>query len=629
MSLVKQALEALQRGDMSAAATHTQQALEKDIANPDAYMLFAHLLKKIGNPSSAVDKITTAIRLAPHKVPYYILHADILTDLGRNKDALDTLTKAYDIAPNDAHLLCKLSAVYFQLFMFDKAADAGEKAFTLIPNHPEAWLLAYHAYYRLGNTKAAEKILKAAAPYHGSLKLHFLQATLLPSLIENTAEGADTMARSTAALKNLAETAAQSTGIPEDIFSIPFYHSYYGLPVKPYMEQLSGTIRACVPAVNFTAPHAASPNTALKRIAFVSEYFYGHVVSKYLSPIIRALAEESPDLEFTVFSASEKSDHFSEMLRGDKIKFITLPKELPAAQRLIASHKPDILVHLDIGMSIYTYLLAHARLAPVQCVVAGHPITTGINTMDYLFSTKLAEEGNYAEDYTETAVLFEHIPIMFSPKPELPAQYKPRAELGLPADKTLYACPVYLHRIHPDMDEVFARILKADNNAEIILFGMFHASLWPEQICNRFTKNMPEALAKRIRIIPYAQGENFIHTIKAMDAILDPMHFSMGTTLCTLFAAGVPVATLPGAFMRGRFSSMLYQTAGIPDAPIARNVDEFVALALRLAQDGAYKSQIENTLLSKDSILFSNRHILDEWKQFFQTAWQKRIAAKS
>ncbi len=38
----------------------------------------------------------------------------------------------------------------------------------------------------------------------------------------------------------------------------------------------------------------------------------------------------------------------------------------------------DILFYPDLGMTPLTYFLAFARLAPVQCVSWGHPVTTGI-----------------------------------------------------------------------------------------------------------------------------------------------------------------------------------------------------------------------------------------------------------
>ena len=48
-------------------------------------------------------------------------------------------------------------------------------------------------------------------------------------------------------------------------------------------------------------------------------------------------------------------------------------------------------IYLDVGMDPMTYFLAFARLAPVQCVTWGHPVTTGVPNMDYFISSDLLE----------------------------------------------------------------------------------------------------------------------------------------------------------------------------------------------------------------------------------------------
>ena len=70
----------------------------------------------------------------------------------------------------------------------------------------------------------------------------------------------------------------------------------------------------------------------------------------------------------------------------------------------IAALELDILFYQDIGMEPFSYLLALARLAPVQCVSYGHPDTTGIPNMDYYVSNDLYEPPGAAEHYSERLV---------------------------------------------------------------------------------------------------------------------------------------------------------------------------------------------------------------------------------
>lgn len=60
----------------------------------------------------------------------------------------------------------------------------------------------------------------------------------------------------------------------------------------------------------------------------------------------------------------------------------------------ILNVKPDVIVYSSIGMSAYTPFLASMRLAPIQIVLPGHPASSHIANVDYLFMPKesLTEE---------------------------------------------------------------------------------------------------------------------------------------------------------------------------------------------------------------------------------------------
>ena len=73
----------------------------------------------------------------------------------------------------------------------------------------------------------------------------------------------------------------------------------------------------------------------------------------------------------------------------------------------IADLSLDVLFWQDIGMDPLSYLLAFARLSPVQLTSFGHPDTTGIPNMDYFLSSSFYEMPGAADDYSEQLVLLE------------------------------------------------------------------------------------------------------------------------------------------------------------------------------------------------------------------------------
>ena len=71
---------------------------------------------------------------------------------------------------------------------------------------------------------------------------------------------------------------------------------------------------------------------------------------------------------------------------------------------LIASDQQDVLYYPELGMDPTVYMLAQQRLAPLQSVGWGHPITTGITSIDLFFSGELLEPADAQQHYREQLI---------------------------------------------------------------------------------------------------------------------------------------------------------------------------------------------------------------------------------
>src|SRR5262249_3326391 len=141
---------------------------------------------------------------------------------------------------------------------------------------------------------------------------------------------------------------------------------------------------------------------------------------------------------------------------------------LPAARRIIAGHQLDILFYTDIGMEPFSYTLGFSRLAPIQCVGWGHPVTTGSKAIDYYLSSDLFESTEADQHYTEQLVRLKNLPTYYyRPTPRYPV--RGREYFGLPHGARLYGCPQSIYKFHPDFDELLAGILRADSSAILVL----------------------------------------------------------------------------------------------------------------------------------------------------------------
>jgi predicted O-linked N-acetylglucosamine transferase (SPINDLY family) len=288
------------------------------------------------------------------------------------------------------------------------------------------------------------------------------------------------------------------------------------------------------------------------------------------------------------------------------------------ARDLIAAEHLDVLFYPDIGMAPLTYFLAFARLAPVQCVSWGHPVTTGVAAIDYFISAKSIEPADAQSHYSERLILLERLPSYYF-RPDNSATALTRAELGFPEDATLYLCPQSLFKLHPDFDVVLATLLRRDPRARLLLLSGIHKH-WDRLLGARIAKAFPD-VAGRVIFVPRIPQTQFFRLLLMADVILDPPFFGGGNTSYEAFAMGLPIVTWPGQFMRGRVTEGCYRQMGFTDL-IADNLDSYIDIALRLANDRGWREQVNAEIASRSHALYEDAAVVAELEDFLCAAFE-------
>ena len=88
---------------------------------------------------------------------------------------------------------------------------------------------------------------------------------------------------------------------------------------------------------------------------------------------------------------------------------------------------------------------------------------------------------------------------------------------------------------------------------------------------------------------------------------------------------GVPIVTLPTAQPFGRWTAAIYDCIGVSGLT-ARDQDEYVQIALRLAHDPAWRDRLGDELRRKAGLFVESTASTRAFAAFISDAWKRHLA---
>jgi len=134
-----------------------------------------------------------------------------------------------------------------------------------------------------------------------------------------------------------------------------------------------------------------------------------------------------------------------------------------------------------------------------------------------------------------------------------------------------------------------------------------------ERFMQRITRAFDDhavPVARQLLVLPALPHDDYLRINGACDAMLDTLHWSGGNTSLDALACGLPIVTLPGAFMRGRQSAAMLRLAGVPEL-VASDRAGYLGIARRLVQDEAWRAQLSARIRDGRAALFDTRAPVD------------------
>ena len=357
------------------------------------------------------------------------------------------------------------------------------------------------------------------------------------------------------------------------------------------------------------------------KIGFISEFFSNHTIGKLFKGLIFNLDKNKFD---TIVFHSKKDDHspiFQEFVRAEiesKIKNIILPKSFQKKIENIKKENLDIVFFPDIGMSTEFYYLSFIRFAKIQITSWGHPVTTSNSTIDYFLTSKLLETSDAEKRFSEKLLLSKYLPMYF---------YKPKISNVLAdtelAQQNKYFCSQNLIKLHPHFDQILAKIIKKDKNANILLIKD-NDEIMSQNLIKRFQKNS-SLNSDKIKFLEKMNVEKYINLCGSSSVLLDTIYFGAGNSFHESMFYGTPTVTMPTENLKSRIVLGAYKQMQIENPPVVDSIEDYVDCAVELANNEKKRMLDLKKYYQKQASehLYENKGFINDINVILENIWRE------
>lgn len=581
----------------------------------DAHFNLGNLRLADGRLSDAVSCYETALDLAPNATEIVRNLAAALQGLGDLERAEALLQEILASIPGDAPTLNNLANIRRQTGALDDAERLLRRALDIDPAMADAaYSLGCIRITRNDIEGGRDALAAALGARPDFTKADWAAALALPQIYTSADERATARAAWLAGLERIAGPGAPSnrTGLGEAFAAVseilPFALAYQGENDRDVMARWGALVSEITARAlpDLTAPPAPPPRPR-RRIGFVSAHFRAHTICNLFKGWLAGTDRDA--FEVHLISTAGSGDAVTDSLAANVDAAHLAPMGPAELARYIRELGCDALIYPDIGMDPRTQVLASLPLAPRQLMGWGHPVSSGIPTVDTFISSELMEPEDGADHYRENLVTLPGLSIVYDrpPHPENPITHD-------------YLCAQALFKIMPEQDAVFASILKETPGRKLAFFAHPIA-----EVTSAFRNRLAGALHARgidadtvLEFIPPCDRETFVRHQSGARVILDTFGWSGGNTSLEAFAMDTPVVTLPGRFMRGRHTHAMLKLMEL-DALAATDADDYIQIATRLMTDTAFHDDVTSWIATGADRLFGDPRVVPAFNDLLGT----------
>ena len=579
------------QNNLEAAAAAYQHALRLRPNHAETCLNLSNVLQAQGKLEEALEASQRAIALKPDLAAAHNNLGNILAAQNRFEAAVAAYSRALTLRPNLAEAHHNRGLALLNAGRADEAAVSCRQAVSHKPDYIAAYITLGHALTQSADTEEALRCYQRAITLDPNCGEAMWGCAIAPipivcgSVVESKAAAGTVGGH----LDTLVQWSGAHPGkLGEAVGRVqPFYLAYRPSDATAVLSRYGdlasteGTAYWKPPAV---ADRGSRPGGDRIRIAVVS----GHVRQRHpvWEIILRGLIAhlDPQQFEVVVYHTAAAVDEETNWARGQVARFVQGPKPVKVWLAEIVHGQPDVIFYPELGMDPNTGTLAALRLAPLQIAGWGHPITTGLPSIDWFASAELLESPQAEQHYRERLVRLPGTGVYT----EFRAQQT--ESWGGPERRTdfvRFALCQQPAKFDPEDDVLLARLAKAVGAAEFWLATPRNMPWTAVKLRERLSLAFraegldPEAY---LHTTPWLPRQQFLSFLEEMDIYLDCPAFSGYTTAWQALHCGLPIVTLEGQYLRQRLAAGLLRQVGTTDG-IAFSSEQYLATAIRWANE--------------------------------------------
>ena len=614
-------------GRFEEAGTQFEQLAAASPDDIDARLNLALILKSTGDLSGAASQFEKILAKHPRQPECHLNLAEIYARQGKDDPALAHAREALEFGPRAAGFRNNLGNVYRSMRRHSDAVAQYDEAIRLDPNLYMSFFNRGLSFRSLGMiAEARQSFMKAAErrPDFLEARLAACMANLLP-VYRSTEEMASCRASYEKDIGAL-NLELQHLTYPASLAGAIGSHQPFYLPYQAEIDvPLQGTYGRIATGVMERryepfAPHIAGALARPIKIGFVSGFFRRH--SNWRIPIKGWISQLDRERHTVVgYHTGSEHDAETELASTTCAKFVEGLTSLDEWRDAIRSDAPDVLIYPEIGMDKISNQLAAQRLAGVQCCSWGHPVTSGLVTIDHFLSSELMEPAAAQAHYTENLVRLPNLSV-YCEKPLLPARQFQRHELNLRSTAIAFWCCQSLPKYMPQHDDVFPRIALEVGDCQFA-FIEFPDSPYLTDI---FLRRMEAAFARYgldvadyCVMLPRLSADDFLAAMGTFDVMLDSIGWSGCNSTLDSLVHNLPIVTSAGKFMRGRHTAAMLEMMDMSDT-VAGDVSQYITRAIMLAREPQHRQEFSDRIAQNKHRIYQDSACIDGLEKFLGAA---------